>query len=49
MNGSKIVGIEYYLPKKKENNKDLKRMNPSWDLERVKKKNWNRKSIYFRC
>ena len=38
MNGSKIVGIEYYLPKKKENNKDLKRMNPSWDLERVKKK-----------
>ena len=26
MSGSKIAGIEYYLPKKKENNKQLKKI-----------------------
>ncbi len=38
MSGSRISGIEYYLPKKKENNKDLKKINPSWDIKRLHEK-----------
>ena len=38
MNGSKITAIEYYLPKKKENNKTLKRFNPKLDINRIKEK-----------
>ena len=38
MIGSKILGIEYYLPKKKENNKTLKKFNPKLDIDRVKEK-----------
>ena len=38
MSGSRISGIEYYLPKKKENNKDLKKINPSWDIKRLYEK-----------
>ena len=38
MNGSKIASIEYYLPKGKENNKDLKKINPKWDMVRIKSK-----------
>ena len=38
MRGSKILAIEYYLPKKKENNKTLKRFNPRLDINRIKEK-----------
>ena len=38
MKGSKISAIEYYLPKKKENNKTLKRHNPKLDIKRIKEK-----------
>ena len=38
MNGSKILAIEYYLPKKKENNKILKKFNPKLDIKRIKEK-----------
>ena len=38
MNGSKILAIEYYLPKKKENNKTLKKFNPKMDINRIKEK-----------
>ena len=38
MNGSKISAIEYYLPKKKENNKTLKKFNPKLDINRIKEK-----------
>ena len=38
MNGSKITAIEYYLPKKRENNKSLKRFNPKIDINRIKEK-----------
>ena len=38
MHGSKIIAIEYYLPKKKENNKDLKKFNPKLDINRIKEK-----------
>ena len=38
MNGSKILAIEYYLPKKKENNKTLKKFNPKLDINRIKEK-----------
>ena len=38
MNGSKIIAIEYYLPKKKENNNDLKKLNPKLDISRIKEK-----------
>jgi len=38
MNGSKITAIEYYLPKKRENNKTLKRFNPKIDINRIKEK-----------
>ena len=35
MIGSKISGIEYYLPKNKENNIQLKKNNPKWDIDRI--------------
>ena len=35
MSGSSILGIEYYLPKKIENNKHLKKNNPKWDIKRI--------------
>ena len=35
MSGSRILGIEYYLPKKIENNKHLKKNNPKWDIKRI--------------
>jgi 3-oxoacyl-[acyl-carrier-protein] synthase III len=35
MSGSKITGIEYYLPKKTENSKQLKKNNPKWDIDRI--------------
>ncbi len=38
MIGSKITSIEYYLPKKKENNKTLKKFNPKMDINRIKEK-----------
>ena len=38
MRGSKILAIEYYLPKKKENNKTLKKINPKLDIDRIKEK-----------
>jgi 3-oxoacyl-[acyl-carrier-protein] synthase III len=38
MNGSKILAIEYYLPKKKENNKSLKKFNPQLDIKRIYEK-----------
>ena len=38
MNGSKILAIEYYLPKKIENNKALKKFNPKLDIKRIKEK-----------
>ena len=38
MKGSKISAIEYYLPKKKENNNILKKYNPKWDIKRIKEK-----------
>ncbi len=38
MPGSKIDCVEYYLPKKRENNKDLKKYNPKWDIGRIKSK-----------
>ena len=38
MRGSKILAIEYYLPKKKENNKTLKKFNPKLDIDRIKEK-----------
>ena len=38
MHGSKILAIEYYLPKKKENNNDLKKFNPKLDINRIKEK-----------
>ena len=41
MKGSKISAIEYYLPKKKENNNILKKYNPKWDIKRIKEKNWS--------
>ena len=34
---SKIQHIEYYLPKKYETLKDLKKQNPSWDIEKIYK------------
>tara|TARA_A100001035_G_scaffold210789_1_gene170659 strand:+ start:452 stop:1411 length:960 start_codon:yes stop_codon:yes gene_type:complete len=34
---SKIEHIEYYLPKKYENLKDLKKENPSWDIKKIYK------------
>ena len=36
MNGSKILAIEYYLPKKIENNKALKKFNPKLDIKIIK-------------
>ena len=36
MHGTKILAIEYYLPNKKENNKDLKKFNPKLDINRIK-------------
>ena len=38
MSGSKISGIEYYLPKKREDNKKLKKINPKWDIKRIYEK-----------
>jgi len=38
MLGSKISAIEYYLPKKKENNKILKKNNPKINIDRIKEK-----------
>jgi 3-oxoacyl-[acyl-carrier-protein] synthase III len=38
MTGSKISSIEYYLPKKKENNKTFKKDNPKVNIERIKEK-----------
>ena len=38
MHGTKILAIEYYLPNKKENNKDLKKFNPKLDINRIKEK-----------
>ncbi len=38
MNGSKILAIEYYLPKKKENNETLKKFNPNLDIKGIKEK-----------
>ena len=38
MRGSKILAIEYHLPKKKENNKTLKKINPKLDIDRIKEK-----------
>ena len=38
MIGSKILAIEYYLPKKKENNKTLKKFNPKLDIKRIEEK-----------
>ena len=38
MIGSKISAIEYFLPKKKENNKIFKKNNPKVNIERIKEK-----------
>jgi len=38
MIGSKILAIEYYLPKKKENNKTLKKLNPKLDIKKIYEK-----------
>ena len=38
MLGSKISAIEYYLPKKKENNAILKKNNPKLNVDRIKQK-----------
>jgi len=38
MSGSKISAIEYYFPKKRENNKKLKKINPKWDIKKIKEK-----------
>ena len=38
MYGSKILAIEYFLPKKKENNKIFKRNNPKVNIDRIKEK-----------
>ena len=38
MNGTKILAIEYYLPKKKENNKILKKFNPKIDIRKIEEK-----------
>ena len=38
MNGSKISSIEYYFPKKRENNKTLKKFNPKLDIKKMKEK-----------
>ena len=38
MKGSKILAIEYYLPKKKENNEALKKFNPNVDINGIKEK-----------
>ena len=36
MIGSKILAIEYFLPKKKENNKIFKMHNPKVNIDRIK-------------
>ena len=38
MSGSSILGIEYYLPKKIENNKHLKKNNTKWDIKEFLKR-----------
>ncbi len=38
MSGSKISAIEYFLPKKRENNKNFKKDNPKVNIERIKEK-----------
>lgn len=38
MKGSKILAIEYYLPKKIENNKIFKKNNPKADIDKIKEK-----------
>ena len=38
MHGSKILAIEYYLPKKIENNKIFKKNNPGVNIDRIKAK-----------
>ncbi len=38
MFGSKISAIEYYLPKKIENNTILKKNNPKLNVDRIKEK-----------
>lgn len=38
MIGSKILAIEYFLPKRKENNKIFKKNNPQVNIERIKEK-----------
>ncbi len=38
MIGSKILAIEYFLPKKKENNKTFKKNNPKVNIDRIKDK-----------
>ena len=38
MIGSKISAIEYFLPKKKEDNKIFKKNNPKVNIERIKEK-----------
>ncbi len=38
MIGSKILSVEYYLPKKKENNKIFKKNNPKVNINRIKEK-----------
>ena len=38
MIGSKILAIEYFLPKKKENNKIFKKNNPQVNIDRIKEK-----------
>ena len=38
MNGSKILAIEYFLPRKIENNKIFKKNNPKVNIERIKEK-----------
>ena len=38
MLGSKILAIEYFLPKNIENNKNFKKNNPGVNIERIKAK-----------
>ena len=38
MLGTKISAIEYFLPKKRENNKTLKKDNPKININRIKEK-----------
>ena len=33
-----IIDIQYYLPDKKENLKNLKKINPDWKIESIIKK-----------